>query len=73
MILEGFYSPARSIRKIMSYSQLPPVNKKTHTLHEKIRRYAIKSAGTPDDLDLDLERVAIEHLASTSKRSRRRS
>ena len=73
MISEGFYSPARSIRKIMSYNQFPPGKKKPHTLHEKIRRYAIKAVGTLDDLDPDLEKAAVEHLASTSKRVRRRS
>lgn len=73
MISEGFYSPVSEIRKAINYDQIPPISKKRNTLHEKIQKYAIKTAGTPDDLSPDLEKAAVIHLSSTSKRIRRRS
>ena len=37
-------------------------------LREAIMRYARESAGTRDDLDIDLESAAIEHLLARSRR-----
>ena len=35
--------------------------------HDAIASYATKAAGTPLDLDLDLESAGIEHLVKTGK------
>lgn len=45
--------------------------KEREALREKIQEYAVKMAGTPDDLDPDLEEAAIEHLTSSRKRGRK--
>lgn len=41
-------------------------------IHEAIAAYAVKAAGTLDDLDPALEAASLEHLAAEERRARRR-
>jgi hypothetical protein len=41
-------------------------------IHEAIAAYAVKAAGTIDDLDPALEASSLEHLAAEERRARRR-
>jgi len=41
-------------------------------IHEAIAAYAVKAAGTLDDLDPALEAASLEHLAVEERRARRR-